>query len=64
MPAASQLHPPLPPILTPSPLGPFSEHNTSRPESLPTNKIISNNLLMSQNYIKSLKVYEYTWQSI
>lgn len=59
---AAHTHPPL--ILSPSTLGPSSEHNTSRPESLPTNKIISNILLMSQNYIKSLKVNEYTWQMI
>lgn len=65
MPEASQLHQNPPPlILTPSTLGPSSKHNTSRPESLPTNKIISNILLMSQNYIKSLKVDEYTWQRI
>lgn len=49
-------------ILSPSTLGPSSEHNTSRPESLPTNKIISDILLMNQNYIKSLKVDEYPWQ--
>lgn len=59
---AAHTHPPL--ILSPSTLGPSSEHNTSRPESLPTNKIISNILLMSQNYIKSLKVDEYDWQTI
>lgn len=51
-------------ILSTTTLGPSSEHNTSRPESLPTNKIISNILLMSQNYIKSLKVDEYAWQTI
>lgn len=56
--------PTLPLILSPSTLGPSSEHNTSRPESVPTNKIISNILLMSQNYIKSLKVDEYGWQTI
>lgn len=59
---AAHIHPPL--LFSPSTLGPSSEHNTSRPESLPTNKIISNILLISQNYIKSLKVDEYTWQTI
>lgn len=59
MPQAPQLHTPNPAlILSPPTLGPSSKHNTSRRESLPTVKIISNILLMNQNYIKSLKVDE------
>lgn len=60
--AAAHVYPPL--LFSPSTLGPSSAHNTSRPEFLPTNKIISNILFMSGNYIKSLKVDEYTWQRI
>lgn len=60
MPEALHLHTPNPRLIfSPSTLGPFSVNHTSRPESLPSNKIISSNLLMSQNYIKSLKVNEH-----
>lgn len=34
------------------------------PKLLPTNKIIANIILMSQNYIKSLNVDERAWQTI
>lgn len=47
---------------------PHSRHSSrcsaSMPESLTANKIITDTLLMSQNYIKSLKVDECTWQTI
>lgn len=60
--AAAHTHTPL--MLSPSTPEPSSRHNTSRPQSAPTNRIISNILLMSQNYIKSLKKDEYTWQGL
>lgn len=41
-----------------------SRCSASMPESLTANKIITDTLLMSQNYIKSLKVDECTWQTI
>lgn len=65
MPQAPQLHTPTPLLsaLLP-PLSPPTKHNTSMPESLTTNKIITDILLMSLNYIKSLKVDECAWQTI
>lgn len=55
--------PPLFPLSSLSPTTPGSHQLAQQIlNPYPTNKIISNILLMSQKYIKSLKVDEYTWQ--
>lgn len=46
------------------PMGPEASTTHKVPKLLPTNKIIANIILMSQNYIKSLNVDERAWQTI
>lgn len=60
---STAVHSPTPFILSPFTVGPSSAHNTSRFNSY-THKILANILLMSQNYIRSLKLNEYAWQTI
>lgn len=62
--AAAHTHSPLI-CRSPSRSTDFSSRcSASMPQSLTANKIITDTLLMSQNYIKSLKVDECTWQTI
>lgn len=55
-----------PPLLSSPllPMGPEASTTHQGPKLLPTNKIIANIILMSQNYIKSLNVDERAWQTI
>lgn len=67
-PEAPQLHTTTALLSAPQTASPTPEFSSRRgasmPESLTANKIKTDTLLMGQNYIKSLKVDECTWQTI